>query len=187
MAHQAILDLAGAPVKLRRRKVRRVQVYDGGSAPISLASSRSLHFRPNPLKNPFPLPSFHEGGVELASTYRVLAAALCLVQPPAGQFKNVHIAFVPRDRQLACPNLPALRSSDETVRVIAVHDLVAPARLVGKVMTSLYISDASGLIAVERDYMIRDHVLGGLHSIDGAAGELNPVGGFHALRRHADG
>ena len=54
-------------------------------------------------------------------------------------------------------------------------------------MARLHVGDAGGLIAVERNYLIRDHMLRGLHCVYGAADKFDPVVGLHTLRRAADG
>src|SRR5262249_31595208 len=84
-------------------------------------------------------------------------------------------------------NLPALGGPYEPVRVIAVHDLVASTRLIWQMMTRLHVGHAGGLIAVQRNDLIRDHVLRGLHAVDGAAGTFDPGIGLGTRRRAAHG
>src|SRR6185369_5051163 len=97
------------------------------------------------------------------------------------QLENIHIAFVPEDGQLARTNLPALSGPYETVGVIAIHDLVASAGLIWQMMTRLHVGDAGGLIAVQRNDLIGDHVLRGFHAVDGAADTFDPVIGLDTL------
>src|SRR5262249_8323645 len=105
--------------------------------------------------------------------------------PTTRQRENLHIAFVPEDGQLARTNLPARSGPYETVRVIAVHDLVASTRLIGQMMTRLHVGHAGGLIAVQRNDLIGDHVLRGRHAVDGAADTFDPVVGLDTRRRAA--
>jgi hypothetical protein len=112
-------------------------------------------------------------------------AAFGLIEAAARELEDAHVALVPSHRELASANLPAVGSPDETVGVIAVHDLVAAARFIEKMVARLHVSYANGSVAVERNDMIGDQVLRRVHPAYGAADQFDPVVGLDSLRRAA--
>jgi hypothetical protein len=87
-------------------------------------------------------------------------ASVSLSRAALQRREKAEVSSHPADRQLDRGHPPPARGSLEPVRVVPVDGLVAIAGAVRVVMTRLHVCDTRGvIIVVERDHMIRNHVL----------------------------